>query len=119
MRSKVATRIALVLLPMLLSGCSTTTILEQGMVMRYHCAVSSDGAFVTLSGYSYGGALLVRKVKTLRQGQDLLVSVHISPIGGESAAFVERVPIDAGLSRILFGTERVVVWSRDEKGCVY
>jgi len=99
----------------LLSGCVGTTVLEQRHVLNYSCA--SNALEITLSGLSSGSALKVARVSKSREGKDLLVNVRIGLVTfSDTGNFVEKIPIKPGLSRVLFGRERVVVWTR-EGGC--
>lgn len=108
-------RVAVAVLPLLLSACAGTTVLEQRHVMRYRC--ESNALEITLSGTSSASALKVARVSKVRDGKDLIVNVRIGLVTlGDSGDFVEKIRIRPGLSRVLFGQERMVVWSR-ENGC--
>jgi hypothetical protein len=112
-------RLALAALPLLLGACAGSKVLEQRQVMAYRCETTA--LEITLSGSSSGSssgsALNVTRVRKVREGKDLLVNVHVGAVTfSKSGTFVEKIPIKPGLSRVLFGRERVVVWSR-EQGC--
>lgn len=111
----ISSRLALAALPLLLAACASSTVLEQRLVLGYRC--ESNQLEITLAGTSSGSALNVTKVKKVREGKDLLVNVHVGlDTNSKSGTFVEKIPIKPGLSRVLFGRERAVVWSR-EQGC--
>lgn len=115
--SGLATLAVAIVLPLLLSACAAN-ILEQRYVLLYQCEVSPDGTQLALSGTSSGSALLVKKVKKVRKGHDVIVNVHIGLVSrSKSGHFSEKIPIGQDLSRVLFGRERTVVWSRELGGC--
>lgn len=108
-------RLALAALPLLLGACASSKVLEQRQVTAYRC--ETNALEITLSGTSSGSAPNVTKVRKVREGKDLIVNVHVGAVTfSKSGNFVEKIPIKPGLSRVLFGRERVVVWSR-EQGC--
>jgi hypothetical protein len=111
----ISSRLTLAALPLLLGACASSTVLEQRQVMAYRCA--TNALEITLEGTSSDSGLNVTKIRKVREGKDLLVNVHIGLVTfNKSGDFVEKIPIKPGLSRVLFGRERVVVWSR-EQGC--
>ncbi|WP_444884102.1 hypothetical protein [Microbulbifer sp. PSTR4-B] len=76
--------------------------------------VEHDTVSLLVSGLSFHSALSVSKISTEVEGGNLSVKVHLQPgLKGGSGSFEQEVIVPPSVSNVVFGNDKVKVWSRN------
>ena len=88
-------------------------ILELKDVQNFQAIEKRETSELQISGLAFHSALAVDKMTTERQGQDLIVELHlVRSRKGLSGSFNYTVAVPADVARVLFGKDRKEIWKR-------
>jgi hypothetical protein len=94
-------------------SCDKEMTLELKDVQDFKLVEKRDTSQIEISGLAFHSALGVKKMTTERQGQDLIVKLHLVLAGEKySPRFDYTVAVPSGVDRVLFGTDRKEIWKR-------
>src|ERR1051326_4629140 len=102
-----------VLLLLCLCGCDDKMILELKDIQNFQAVEKRETSELQISGLAFHSALAVTKMATERQGQDLIVELHLARARkGLSGRFDYTVSLPNGVDRVLLGKDRKEIWKR-------
>ena len=95
-------------------GCEEDKmVLELKDVQNFQAVEKRDASELQISGLAFHSALAVKKITEERQGQDLIVELHlVRARKGLSGSFNYTVGLPARVNRVLFGKDRKEIWKR-------
>ena len=95
-------------------GCDKDKmILELKDVQNFQAVEKRETSELQISGIAFHSALGVKKMTTERQGQDLIVKLHLVLAREKySPRFNYAVAVPADTARVLFGKDRKEIWER-------
>lgn len=95
-------------------GCyEDKTILELDDIQDFQAIEKREASQLQISGIAFHSALGVRKMTTQKQGQDLIIKLHLALAGEKySPHFNFTITIPAGVTTVRFGKDRKEIWKQ-------
>jgi hypothetical protein len=100
-----------------LTGCAGMSAVSGRHVYNLSATeISHEPLTVRVSGVDMGSGTHVSSVEVRREDGAVIVLVYLSYFWGTTGAFSRDVQVDDGINCILFGREKIPVWTRHGAG---